>query len=151
MAKTRQSQTNHHASVYDFKDTDLMLKLAAAGGSGISAADLAEDLGWTDHDGVRAIGMRFAWMKRYGMLDYDDKHHLWVLSAGGERVMAAQKAAATMPFIEQVPDESMVEVMAHVTSRYRHAQNSKDALVAHLLRREFMYGTSPRSTVWGRR
>jgi hypothetical protein len=146
MAKTRQSQNNHHASVYDFKDTDLMLKVADQGASGISAADLAADLGWTDRDGTRAIGMRFAWMKKYGMLDYDDKHHLWVISQGGERVIAAQRAAALTSTIEAVPDESMVEVMAHVTSRFRLG----DPMVAHLLRREFIYGTSPKSRVWGR-
>jgi len=146
MPKTRQSNSNHHASVYDFKDTDLMLKVAAQGASGITSADIAADMGWDDHDGIRAIGMRFAWMKKYGMLKYDDKNHLWVISEGGERVIAAHRSAAMTQVIEAVPDESMIEVMAHVTSRFRHG----DPLVAHLLRREFMYGTSPRSKVWGR-
>jgi hypothetical protein len=146
MAKTRRQASTHHASVYDFKDTDLMLKVSAQGGGGISAADLATELGWDNHDGTRAIGMRFAWMKKYGMLDYDDKHHLWIISNGGERVLAAQRAAALTSTIEAVPDESMVEVMAHVTSRFRLG----DPMVAHLLRREFIYGTSPRSRVWGR-
>ena len=124
-----------------------MVKVAAQGGGGISAADLAAELGWTDNgDGIRAIGMRFAWMKKYGMLDYDDKHHLWVISKGGERVIAAHRAAAMTDMIEAVPDESMIEVMAHVTSRYRLG----DPMVAHLLRREFIYGTSRQSRVWGR-
>jgi hypothetical protein len=34
--------------------------------------------------------------------------------------------------------------MAHVTTRYRLG----DPLMATMLRREFAYGTSPRSTVW---
>lgn len=144
MPKRDVTRQTHHASVYDFKDTDLMVKVAASG-AGISSADLATDLGWDNGDGTRAIGMRFAWMKKYGMLDYDEKNHLWLLTDGGERVIAAHKAAALTQVIEAVPDESMVEVMAHVTSRFRLG----DPMMAHLLRREFLYGTSPRSRVWG--
>ena len=146
MPKRDVTRQTHHASVYDFKDTDLMVKVAAQGGGGISAADLAAELGWDDHDGTRAIGMRFAWMKKYGMLKYDEKNHLWIISEGGERVLAAQRAAAMKDVIEAVPDEGMIEVMAHVTSRFRLG----DPMVGHLLRREFVYGTSPRSRVWGR-
>ena len=149
MPKSRQHRqsSNHHASVFDFKDTDLMVKVAAQGASGISSGELAAELGWGDnHDGVRAIGMRFAWMKKYGMLKYDDKTHLWVISDGGERVIAAHKAAAMKDVLDPVPDEGMIEVMAHVTSRFRLG----DPMMAHLLRREFIYGTSKQSRVWGR-
>jgi hypothetical protein len=145
MPKRDVTRQTHHASLYDFKDTDLMAKLAASG-AGMTSADLAASLGWEDHDGAQAIGVRFSWMRRYGMLVLSEKDHLWSLSEGGERVMAAQRAAAMTTMIEAVPDESMIEVMAHVTSRYRLG----DPLIGHLLRREFMYGTSPRSRAWGR-
>lgn len=134
----------HHLTVYDFKDTDLMQLVAQEGAEGISAADLAEGMGWNGADGVRAIGMRFAWMKKYGMLAYDDKRHLWTVSEGGERVLESHIRAASRKVIEALPAEALVEHMAHITSIYRLG----DPMVAHLLRREFQYGTSPRSRVW---
>jgi hypothetical protein len=144
MPKRDITAQQHHASVYDFKDTDLMAKVAAQ--SGITAHDVATDLGWDNGDGTRAIAMRFAWMRKYGMLALSEETREWTLTEGGQRVMAAHKAAALTQVIEAVPDESMVEVMAHVTSRFRLG----DPMMAHLLRREFLYGTSPRSRVWGR-
>lgn len=146
MAKSRR-KSNIHVSVYDFKDTDLMAHLAATSALGMTAVEVSEAMGFDPEDGTRAIGMRFAWMKKYGMLNYDEKTHIWSLTNGAERVMSAQKTAAMTAVVEKFPDESMVEVMANITSRYRLG----DPMTAALLRREFVYGTSRRSRAWGRR
>jgi hypothetical protein len=138
--------TRYHASVYDFKDTDLMAKVQEAGAEGVTALELAEVLGMKNGDGTSAIGVRFAWMKRFGMLSYDERKHLWTLTDGAERVMAAQTRAAITEVVGKFPDEAMIEVMADITSRYRVG----DPMVAQMLRREFQYGTSPRSRVWSR-
>ena len=130
------TENQKHASVYDFRDTDLMMKLKEEGG--LSSADLAEEVGMTGY--TQAIGVRLAWMKRYGMVEYDEKAKLWLLSKGGGRVIQSHVRAAMQQVIEKVPDESMVEVMAHITGRYRQG----DPMVAQMLRREFQYGTSPR-------
>jgi hypothetical protein len=135
---------DRHLTVYDFRDIDLMMKLADEGASGANAQDLSEALGMNGD--VRAIGMRLSWMKKFGMVAYDDKRHLWTVSGGGERVIESKARAAAMKSIDAVPDEQMVEVMSHVTARYRLG----DPMVAHMLRREFQYGTAPRSAVWNR-
>lgn len=133
-------------SVYDFRDTDLMAKVAENGASGVSSKEIAESLGFKEDDGTQSVGMRFAWMKKFGMLEYDAETKLWMLTAGGERVIESHIRAAATRTIEAVPDESMVEVMAHVTSRYRLG----DPMIATLLRREFQYGTNPRSSIFRR-
>jgi hypothetical protein len=133
-----------HLTVFDYRDTDLMAKVGEAGADGITTTDLAAEIGFDDLDGHRAVGMRFAWMKKYGMLAFDDKRRLWRLTDGADRVLASQKLSATQTIIERVPDEEMVSIMAHVTTRYRLG----DPMVATLLRREFQYGTNPRSRVW---
>ena len=133
-------------SVYDFRDTDLMVKLAAEGAEGIDSRLFAEALGMNG-DGARAVGIRFSWMRRFGMVEYDGEKNLWRLSEGGYRVIESHARAAAVKQIEQVPDESMVEIMSHVTARYRLG----DPMMATLLRREFQYGTSLRSRVWGGR
>jgi hypothetical protein len=133
-------------SIYDFRDTDLLVKLASLGASGASAHDMADEIGLGE-DGYRNVGMRFAWMKRYGMVAYDEDKHLWTVTDGAERVIESHARAAAIKTIEKVPDESMVEIMSHVTSRYRLG----DPMIADLLRREFQYGTSRRSAVWNGR
>ena len=132
-----------HATLYDFRDIDLMVKMAAVGDElgRISATDLAGEAGLnTENGGPRSMGIRLAWMKRYGFVVYDDKEHLWAPSTAGRRVVEAHLRASQQKTIEQIPDESLVEVMAHVTSRFRLG----DPVNAQLLRREFMFGTQRR-------
>ena len=125
----------HHSTLYDFRDLDLMLKLAAEGGEA-ETWELTEALGFAEQD-RQGVAIRLSWMRRYGMLEFDEERRLWRLSPGGERVAAARVKAAASRQIEALPDEAMVEVMASVTSRYRHG----DPMVADLLRREFLFGT----------
>lgn len=129
-----------HATLYDFRDLDLMLKLEAE----------ADDEGWaeTEHmaralgfgDDGRPLGSRFSWMRRYGMLEFDGKRKMWRLTEAGQRVTKARVRAATSNGIERLPDEAMIDVMAKVTQRYLHGS----PLIAHMLRREFLFGTKPR-------
>lgn len=127
------------ASLYDFRDLDLMVKLAdSAGGdhNEISAQELAELLGFEQ---ARDVTSRLSWMRRFGMLDYSEERHGWSITRGGERVVAARLQAAKTRAIKNVPDESLVEVMSHVTARYRLG----DPMIAQMLRREFLFGTKP--------
>jgi len=125
-------------TLYEFRDLDLMFKLRDENG-GITSQQFAESLGF-DKDGAAKVASRLTWMRRYGMLDFDPKARLWSVAASGERVTEAHLRSRDIQALDQLPDEAMVEVMAHVTSRYRHDQGT----LAHLLRREFLYGTARR-------
>ena len=133
-------------SMYDVRDLDLMTKIQAeADDRGeISATELAEALGLDDD--TKALGIRLAWMRRYGMTDYDEGRKMWRLAPGGHRVIKAKRQSAMTSRIDAVPEEQLVDVMAHVTTRYRYG----DPVIATLLRREFVYGTAARSAVWQR-
>lgn len=126
------------ATIYDFRDIDLMLRLAEE--PDIPATELAQAVGLDDEGGTQALGRRLGWMKRYGFVAYDEKQHRWSLSKAGERITESQLRAAQVKALDSIDDEAMVNVMAHVTSRYRHG----DAVVAQLLRREFVFGTQKR-------
>lgn len=129
-----------HATLFDFRDLDLMLKLDAE----------ADDEGWAETEQMaRALGFddnqapisrRFAWMKRYGILEFDEKRKMWRLTDAGRRVTEARVRAATSNGIEKLPDEAMIDVMAKVTQRYWHGS----PMLATMLRREFLFGTKPR-------
>jgi hypothetical protein len=135
-------------SLYDFRDIDLMLKLEEQGdGEGwVSSSALAGSLGMSDD--IQSVAQRCSWMRRFGFFEFDDEKKMWRLSSGGRRVADAKLKAATATSIDKVPDEAMVDVMAHVTTRFRLG----DPMLANMLRREFDFGTNPRSTIWnGRR
>ena len=128
-----------HATLYDFRDMDIMLKIAAEANGGITSTELAEAIGLGE-EGAQAVGIRLGWMRKYGFVSRDEEHKTWGLSRSGERIAESHLRAAQTKAIEAVPDESMVEVMSHVTARYRHG----DPVIAQLLRREFLFGTQKR-------
>jgi hypothetical protein len=130
------------ATLYDFRDLDLMLKVEerADNNGWAPTSDLASSLGFDDD--LRPLGIRLAWMSRYGMVE-NQRHgtaSLWRLTDGGLRVIDARLRAAQSRSIEALPDESMVQVMANITSRFHHGS----PMMAHMLRREFLFGTKPR-------
>jgi hypothetical protein len=133
-----------HLTLYDFRDLDLMLTVAEHVNEDgeISTHDLAGELGM-DSD-VQAVAVRMSWMRRYGVFSFDENRRMWRLTRGGQRVLEAKQQAASTPALEAVPDAALVDVMAHVTSRYRHG----DPLTATLLRREFLFGTKPGSAAY---
>jgi hypothetical protein len=145
MARPR---TNHrrHASMYDFRDLDLMLKIedeASGDPEGwLETEELARALGFDDDK--FPIAQRLSWMRRYGMIEIRQnqpahKPKQWRLSEGGLRVVKARVKAAQTRQLEALPEEAMIDVMANVTSRYHHAS----PMTAAMLRREFAYGTQP--------
>jgi hypothetical protein len=135
------------ASLFEFRDLDLMLKLQ----------DEADEDGWTttEHlarslglpDDLGAVGRRLAWMRRYGMVSFDEQRRMWQLTPGGDRVTHSRLKAAQARTLETLDETAMIEVMAHVTTTYRLG----DPMVAHMLRREFRYGTQPGLRRNGRR
>lgn len=129
------------ASLYDFRDLDLMMRIADDAEARVTSKDLAESIGLdSDDGGTQAVAVRLAWMKRYGFVEFDSNRRDWTLSAGGRRITQANLKSAQARAIEAVPDEAMVEVMSHVTTRYRLG----DPVIANLLRREFLFGTQKR-------
>jgi hypothetical protein len=138
MARRR---TPSHATLYDFRDLDLMLHLHDADEGKLTTHDVADLLGFEAEDGGRAVGIRLAWMRRYGMVAFDDRERTWSLSPSGGRVTEANLRAPELRVIEQMPDEKMIETMALVTSRFQRGE----PMIAQMLRREFLYGTKRRN------
>jgi hypothetical protein len=134
------SSRNGHATLYDFRDLDLLLKIEAEGDQEgwVDSEHMARSLGFGDDR--MPISRRLAWMRHYGMLDFDQQQRIWRVSPGGRRVIEAKLRAAQARTIEALPDESMIEVMANIGSRYHLA----DPMTAAMLRREFLFGTKKR-------
>lgn len=126
------SENGRHATLYDFRDLDLLLKMGKD--KEWDTEDLAEALGQSEN--VRGVGSRLAWMKRYGMLERSERG-LWYPTHGAQRVTEARLRAGQASTIEELDDELMIEVMSKVTQRYMHGT----PMIASMLRREFLFGT----------
>lgn len=133
------------ATLYDFRDLDLMMKLEAeADPEGwVETEELARALGFGDER--LPIAQRLSWMRRFGMIEQplDAKHRVptrWRLSASGLRVVRSKIKASQMRQLEAIPEEALIDVMANVTSRYHLGS----PMIARMLRREFDYGTRRR-------
>jgi len=130
---------NGSASLFQFRDLDLLLKLREEADSdgAIETAVMAQAMGLKT---ASQITSRLSWMKRFGMLAFDDQARIWRITPGAERVVKARLRAAHGRELDAMPEEQMVDVMAHIAGRYLRS----DPMVATMLRREFIYGTGRR-------
>src|SRR5215467_597098 len=124
------------ATLYDFRDLDIMHRIAEVNGSGMTTADLADALGFDAEEGGSPVGSRLGWMRRYDFVTRDDRDLTWSLSRSGKRIVEAHLRAPQLRVVSELPDDAMVEVMAQVTSRFQRG----DRVLAEMLRREFLYG-----------
>ena len=137
MARSRPSG----ATLYDFRDLDIMLRIAEEQNGGVDSHDLADMLGFdVEETGTRHVGTRLAWMRSYGMVAFNDNTRHWSLTRSGKRVVDASIKAPSLKVVDELPDELMVETMAHVMSRFQRGES----MLGHMLRREFAYGTKRR-------
>jgi hypothetical protein len=127
------------ASIFEFRDLDVLLKLREEQDVDgfVESAHLSRALGIGERG--TDVASRLNWMRHYGMLEFDSERRLWRLTSAAERVTEAKLRAAQSRTIEAIPDESLIDVMAKVTQRYR----SSNGMLAEMLRREFKYGTRP--------
>jgi hypothetical protein len=136
----RRDDTSYHATLYDFRDFDIMAHIDEHANGGVSTHELAEMLGFPAEEAGRAVGGRLGKMRTYGMVKRNNDTLNWSLTAGGARVVQARIIAPQFRAIESMPDEAMIETMALVTSRFQRG----DTMLAQMLRREFLYGTQRR-------
>lgn len=128
------------ATLYDFRDMDIMHRLAETNGhGGLPTSEIADMLGF-EEDKNRHMGIRLAWMRRYGFVAFNEDERTWSLSESGRRIQNAHLRAPALRAVEAMPDEAAVELMGHVVSRFQRG----DATLGHMLRREFLYGTKSR-------
>jgi hypothetical protein len=141
--------------IEDFSDREFLLVML----------DVADNDGWTDSDALkerldlskRAIASsRLSWLYRYGAVEReherDDAGNIryykngrprytqrWRMTDVGYDLAAGRLRKRQAESLDKIEDAQMLEVMAWVTDRARHA----DDTVWQLIRREYRYGMSP--------
>jgi len=129
-------------TLYEFRDSDLLAKLAREGGRATSH-EFAEVLGMRED--VQSVAIRSSWLREYGALVFDKETREWSLSDMGERVVEANSRASRLAVeIAKLPEAELIQLMAEVTARYR----AGDVTTARLVKREFVYGTTEGSAAY---
>jgi hypothetical protein len=118
-------------TIKDIRDFDLMAKLHEGP---LLARELASDYG---KETGTYVASRLGWMGKWGMLERDPKTAVWRITDAGDRVVKAKQRAALLSTLDELPEEELIEVMAHITARWRRGSG----LIATMLRREFIFGT----------
>src|SRR4051794_7410473 len=89
------------ATLYDFRDLDIMYRLAEDENGGVDTYDLANMLGFdVEESGSRHVGTRMAWMRHYGMVAFNENTRHWSLSRSGRRVVDANLRAPTLKIVD---------------------------------------------------
>jgi hypothetical protein len=128
----------------DFRDADLMAKLAREGGAdGLTSREFALALGMKEDD-AQSVAVRASWMRHFGAFEFDGERKLWRLTEAGDEIVEANQRSRSIAPVDDAPKEKLIDVMAHLTARMR----AEDELTSHLLRREFVYGTTRGSAAW---
>lgn len=127
-----------HLTLFDYNDRELLhLMMDEADADGwVDSRELARVIGM-DKDHARSVGVRLGWMRRYRAVERKDGTRKWRPTPQG-RALALGDMDRTM--IEGLAPEQLLMLTRLLTIRYKHAGDT----AAHLIRREWRYGTHGR-------
>ncbi len=90
---------------------------------------------------MRCVGIRMAWMKRYGVVEKNEKKHKsWKLTPTGEALLDGTLGKTQESALEKVKDTQLLHLATAISERYVTA----DDIGATMMRRAWQYGTHRR-------
>ena len=129
----------HSLKLLELSDRELlhaMLDLADEEGYA-SVFDLAEEFN-IDHKHARqCVAQRLSWLKRYGAVERLDGEPRWRPTSKGLAIARGSLSPEQREALDGLSSEQMLEATRLVTGRYRRIGDT----AAHLMRREWTYGT----------
>ena len=128
-------------TLLDYSDRELLnLMLDESDGEGwVDSRDLARTIGMTkDHAG--SVGVRLGWMKRYGATERKDGTREWRVTPAGRALALGDLSMAEETALTELSPEKLLMVTRLLTQRYTRVGDT----AAHLIRREWRYGTHGR-------
>jgi hypothetical protein len=129
-------------TLYDYADRELagVIRDVAGPDGWAWTPDISKQLGIDNKRRNQCVGIRLGWLKKYGVVEYHEKGGRWRLSAIGEVFLNGDLDAQQEELLDEVEPEQMLMVTRWMTRRWRKASKTE----AHLVRREWMRGTTVR-------
>lgn len=133
----------------EFSDQELLFALEECGGAdGATSLELAEHLEPDRRDGLKHphqnIAIRLGWLKRYGVVERDDKTRRWVLSPLGEGLMHGRLKASERRMLEEIDEGRLLTFVQAMTGHIIGA--SREA--AKMSERQLRYGVAQHKQRW---
>ena len=129
-------------TLYEYSDRELLhLMLDESDGDGwISSRDLAKVVGINAKHPAQHVGTRLGWMRKYGAVERQAANPLWRPTAMGRALALGELKPRERDMIEGLDPDQLLTLTNTLTKRYSRVGDT----AAHLMRREWLYGTSGR-------
>jgi hypothetical protein len=128
-------------TLLDYSDRELLNLLLDEGDDQgwVDSRDLARTIGMhKDHAG--SVGQRLGWMRRYGATERKDGTRQWRTTPAGRALALGDLDPEQQEVVEGLSSEQLLMLTRTLTKRYARVGDT----AAHLIRREWRYGTHGR-------
>lgn len=88
---------------------------------------------------MRCVGIRFAWMKRYGVME-KGKRHEWRLTTAGRKIALGALTEVERSIIQNLASDQVMEATRALTARYGRVGQTASTM----MRRAWQSGTAKR-------
>jgi hypothetical protein len=124
----------------EFSDRELLALIADLRDEAgyVQSLDIAVALNLGE-GGKQSASVRLSWMRRYGVVDYDDGG--WCLTDDGERALQASASKGLTKAVEATSDPSLLEATHLLAERRRRAGSVFQTLSRREWQRELRRGT----------
>ena len=106
----------------------------------VSAPQIVEAIGINHRHALQCVSIRFAWMRRYGVMDRDPKSGLWRLTIEGRQIALGSLTKAQKSAIQGLSKERVMEATRLLTGRYGQVGETASTM----MRRAWQNGTGRR-------
>jgi len=124
-------------SLLDYSDRELLAILSEVSDEEgwASTQDVADVLGLDHKNPNNCVGVRFAWLRRFGALERNPKGH-WRMTELGYALMSGELNSAQERILQSLDNTQMLSLMRVVSTRWRRLDPTSSVLV----KREWTHG-----------
>lgn len=132
----------HAFGLMDFSDRELLnVVLDCEGGDGwIKTEQIVAAVGLEGPSAMRCVGIRFSWMKRYGVMERHEKKGEWRLTEIGRNIALGSLNDMQKKAIDGLSEREVMEATRLLTGRF----NRVGPVASTMMRRAWQSGTGRR-------
>jgi len=128
-------------TLFDYSDRELLHIVFDAQDEKTGYArtkDIADALGITGDRRNHSVGVRLAWLKRWGAVAKHESQSRWAVTQIGVELMNGDMTDRQKALVQQTDDGDALMLTREMTRKYRRS----GVTAGHLIRREWKRGTS---------
>lgn len=120
---------------YSDRELLLLMKDLRDENGHVQSEEIADRLDLDHPKPLQCVGIRMAWMRRYGVVDFQRQLKVWYLTSKGEAIANGGLTKAQTKALESISAERGMEAVMALGSRYREFGE----IEATMMRRAWKY------------